>query len=44
MTPQLRLVLAHIREELLAEDVLHADETPVTMRLEDGKGTKTGYA
>ncbi len=37
-------VLAQMRQELLAEDVLHADETPVTMRLEDGKGTKTGYA
>ena len=37
-------VLKQMREELLAEDVLHADETPVTMRLEDGKGTKTGYA
>jgi len=37
-------VLAQMRRELLAEDVLHADETPVTMRLEDGKGTKTGYA
>ena len=24
--------------------VLHADETPITMRLEDGKGTKNGYA
>ena len=37
-------VLAQMRAELLEEDVLHADETPVTMRLEDGKGTKTGYA
>ena len=37
-------VLAQMRKELLAEDVLHADETPVTMRVEDGKGTKNGYA
>jgi len=37
-------VLAQMRAELLAEEVLHADETPVTMRLEDGKGTKNGYA
>ena len=37
-------VLERMREELLGEEVLHADETPVTMRLEDGKGTKSGYA
>jgi transposase len=37
-------VLKQMRSELLEEAVLHADETPVTMRLEDGKGTKTGYA
>lgn len=37
-------VLKQMRQELLEEEVLHADETPVTMRLEDGKGTKTGYA
>ena len=37
-------VLEQMRTELLEEDVLHADETPVTMRLEDQKGTKTGYA
>jgi transposase len=37
-------VLEQMRKELLDEDVLHADETPVTMRLEDGKGTKNGYA
>lgn len=36
-------VLRQMRTELLQEDVLHADETPVTFRLEDGKGTKTGY-
>jgi transposase len=32
-------VLKQMRTELLAEPVLHADETPVTMRLEDGKGS-----
>ncbi len=37
-------VLKQMRAELLVEEVLHADETPVTMRLEDGKGTKSGYA
>lgn len=37
-------VLRQMRSELLDEDVLHADETPVTMRNEDGKGSKTGYA
>lgn len=37
-------VLAQMRIELLEEPVLHADETPVTMRLEGGKGTKKGYA
>ncbi|MEM7203914.1 MAG: IS66 family transposase [Planctomycetota bacterium] len=36
-------VLRQMRSELLSEDVLHADETPVTFRLEDGKGRKTGY-
>ena len=36
-------VLAQMRSELLQEDVLHADETPVTFRLEDAKGTKKGY-
>lgn len=37
-------VLARMRSELLEEEVLHADETPVTMRQEDGKGSKKGYA
>jgi len=37
-------VLKQMHAELLEEGVLHADETPVTMRLEDGKGTKNGYA
>jgi transposase len=36
-------VLRQMRTELLQEDVLHADETPVTFRLEGAKGTKTGY-
>lgn len=36
-------VLRQMRSELLQEDALHADETPVTFRLEEGKGTKTGY-
>ncbi len=36
-------ILAQMHTELLREPVLHADETPVTTRLEDGKGTKTGY-
>jgi len=37
-------VLAQMRRELLAEPVLHSDETPVTVCLEDGKGSRTGYA
>ena len=37
-------VLERMKDELLAEPVLHSDETPVTMRIEDGKGTRTGYA
>ena len=37
-------VIKQMRAELLEEPVLHADETPVTMRLEDGKGSKKGYA
>jgi len=36
-------VLKQMRAELLQEGALHADETPVTFRLEDAKGTKTGY-
>ena len=36
-------VLSQMRSELLQEDALHADETPVTFLLEGGKGTKTGY-
>lgn len=37
-------VLRQMRDELLAESVLSADETPVTMRVEDGKGSRTSYA
>ncbi len=37
-------VIKQMRKELLEEPVLHADETPVTMRMEDGKGSKKGYA
>ena len=37
-------VLKQMHAELLTEDVLHADETPVTMRLEGAKGTRQGYA
>jgi transposase len=36
-------VLRQMRSELLQEDALHADETPVTFRLEGAKGTKQGY-
>lgn len=37
-------VLKQMRTELLSEPVLHSDETPVTMRIEDGKGTCKTYA
>lgn len=37
-------ILRQIRKELLEEGVLHSDETPVTLRLEDGQGSRTGYA
>jgi transposase len=36
-------ILAQMRRELLQESHLQADETPVTVRLEDGKGSRTGY-
>lgn len=39
-----RPVLRQMKRELLQEEVLHSDETPVTMRQEGGKGTLTGYA
>lgn len=37
-------ILEQMKKELLAEPVLHSDETPVTMRLEEGKGKRTVYA
>ena len=37
-------VLEQMRTELLAEPVLHSDETPVTLRVEDGRGSTTGWA
>ncbi len=36
-------ILKQMREELLTEPILHADETPVTVRLEDRKGSKKAY-
>jgi transposase len=36
-------VLRQMQAELLECPVLHADETPVTVRLEDQRGTRTGY-
>jgi len=37
-------ILDRMREELLAEPVLHADETPIPMRLEEGAGQQTVFA
>ena len=37
-------ILRQIHWELLAEPVLHSDETPVTLRVEDGGGSRQGYA
>lgn len=37
-------VLKQMHAGLLGEDVLHADETSVTMRTDDGRGTKRGCA
>ena len=37
-------VLRQMHAELLEEPVLHADEAPITMCLEDGKGSKKAYA
>ncbi|RMF83777.1 MAG: IS66 family transposase [Planctomycetota bacterium] len=34
-------ILKQMHEEMLCEDVLHGDETPVPVRLEDGRGTRT---
>jgi len=36
-------VLEQMREELLACQILHADETPVPVCNEDGKGSRKGY-
>ena len=36
-------VLEQMRAELLLEPVLHADESPVTLRTEGEKATRTGY-
>jgi len=36
-------VLKQMRRELLEEDVLHSDETPVTLRLESQKKSKPGW-
>ena len=37
-------ILRQIHKELLEEKTLHSDETPVTMRVEDGSGSRQGYA
>lgn len=37
-------VLRQMHQELLEEAVLHSDETPVTMRVEDGAGSRKGWA
>jgi transposase len=36
-------ILKQMRKELLVSEILHADETPMTYRLENGKGSKRGY-
>jgi transposase len=36
-------VLRQMREELLESEILHADETPVPVTNEDGKGSRKGY-
>ena len=36
-------VLKQMKKELLEEPFLHADETSVTIRLEDQKGSKKGW-
>jgi transposase len=36
-------ILKQMQKELLASEILHADETPVTYRLEGGKGSSQGY-
>ena len=37
-----RPILEQMRKELLAEPILQSDDTPVTVRLEQGKGTRQG--
>jgi transposase len=37
-------ILEQMRSELLAEPVLHSDETPLTLKVEDGRGSATGWA
>lgn len=39
-----RAVLPQMHKEILEEPVLHSDETPVTMRVEDGSGSRDGWA
>lgn len=36
-------VVAQMRKEILESAILHADETPVTVRVEDQKGSRKGY-
>jgi len=36
-------ILKQMRKELLASEILHADETPVTYRKDGGKGRSQGY-
>lgn len=36
-------VLAQMRSEVLESSILHADETPVMVKHEDGKGSSQGY-
>jgi len=37
-------ILRQMHAEILKEEVLHSDETPVTMRVEDGAGSRQAYA
>jgi transposase len=37
-------VLPQMHKEILEEPVLHGDETPVTVRVEDGSGSREGWA
>jgi transposase len=36
-------ILTQMRSELLSGSHINADETPVTVRIEDGKGSRNGY-